>query len=60
MQHETGQFVSSGVCERRRRVEAPANLRRVNPEQANPPDRRDVDRVAIKDGANQHGIRSLE
>ena len=60
MQHEAGQFVSSGIRERRRRVEAPANLRRVDPEQSNPPERRDVDGVAIKDGANQHGIRSIE
>ena len=59
MQHKAGQLVAGGKRERRRGVEAPANLRRVDPEQAHPPERRDVDRVAIEDRANEHGIRSV-
>ena len=50
-EHKARQFVPGGVGERRRRVEAPADLGRIDSEQANTPDRRDIDRVAVNDSA---------
>jgi hypothetical protein len=56
MQHEAGQLVAGGKRKGRGRVEASAHLRSIDPEQADAPKRRDVDRVAIDDSANEHRI----
>jgi len=56
VQHKPGQLVAGRIRERRRRVETAANLRRVDSQQTHTPERRHVDRVAIEDSANQHGI----
>jgi len=59
-EHKTRQFVAGGVRERRGRVEAPANLGRVDSEQTDTPDRRDVDGVAVDDGAYEQRVRSIK
>ena len=56
MQHKAGKLVAGGEREWRRRVEAPANLRRVDAEQPDTPERRDVDRVAIENGTHEHRV----
>jgi len=58
MQHEFGQPVARRTRKRRRGVEPAADLRSVDPEQPDAPDRRDVDGVAVDDGANEQRVRT--
>ena len=56
VQDHAGELVARGICKGRRRVEALADFRRIDAEQADAAHRRDVDRVAVDDGTNQQGI----
>jgi hypothetical protein len=58
MQHEFGQPVARRTRKRRRGVEPAADLRSVDAEQPDAPDRGDVDGVAVDDRAYEQGIRS--
>ena len=57
MEHEARELVARRVGKRRRRVEHPADFWRVDAEQTNAAELRDVDRVAIDHGADQHELR---
>ncbi len=56
MQEHAGELVARGIRKRRRRVEALTDLRRIDSKQADAAHRRDIDRVAVDDGADQQGI----
>ena len=56
VQDQLGELVARRACKRSGRVEAAPNLRRVDAKQPHPAERRHVDRVAVEDGAHQHGI----
>jgi hypothetical protein len=58
MQHQFGQPVARRTRKRSRGVESSADLRSVDAEQADAPDRRDVDGVAVDDRANEQGVRT--
>ena len=55
MEHQLRQPLARFAAERRGRVEAAADLRRVDAEQPHAAERRHVDRVAVDDRADQHG-----
>ena len=56
VQHQRGQAVARFAAERRRRVEAAAELRRVDAEQPHAADGRHVDRVAVDDRSHEHRL----
>jgi hypothetical protein len=57
MQHEIGQPVSRGARERRRGIEPSSDLRSIDAQEPDTPDRGNVDRIAVDDRPYQHGIR---
>ena len=57
MQHEIGQPVSRCTRERRRGIEPASDLRSIDAQEPDTPDRGNVDRVAVDDRFYQHGIR---
>jgi hypothetical protein len=59
-EHEARQLVAGRIRERRRRVEHAADLGSVDAKQPHAPQGGHVDRVAVKDGANEHEFGSFE
>ena len=57
VQHQLDELLAGLVGKRRRRVVAVRELGRVDAEQPHAPDADDVDRVAVENGSNEHGIR---
>ena len=58
MQDEFGQPVARRTRKRRRGVEPAADLRSVDAEQPDAPNRSDVDGIAVDDRADEQGIRA--
>jgi len=60
MQDERRQPIARFAAERCGGVEPMADFRRIDPQQPHAAERGDVDRVAVNDGAHQHGFRSFD
>jgi hypothetical protein len=60
MQYEIGQPVSGCARERRRGIEPPADLRSVDAQEPDTPNRGHINRVAVEDRLHQHRIRSAQ